>query len=189
MDATPSTHGSPVYLTQSHLNTCVDPEAVFVDINMSGLESYRTSQKKFKISPGDMLIWHPKTVHKIDGAPDGIWDSYRRVLGGTVAKGGAKYQDKTGSGGVLSDLGRHELKQDEELNSAFFPIIYPRFNEKEARERDQGVVGRNPKDIVNKLGGLAGKAAGTRFFSFFQVLGSGPGTGDHPVIKLPGAKK
>jgi hypothetical protein len=48
-----------------------------------------------------MLIWHPKTVHKIDGAPDGIWDSYRRVLGGTVAKGGTRYQDKTGSGGVL----------------------------------------------------------------------------------------
>lgn len=189
MDATPSTHGSPVYLKQSHENTVVEEEAVFVDINMPGLEAYRSQQLKFQISPGDMLIWHPKTVHKIDGAPDGIWDSYRRVLGGTVAKGGAKYQDKTGSGGVLSDLGRHSLVQGDKLDSAFFPVIYPRFNPNEASARDEGVVGRNPKDIVSKLGGLAGKAAGSRFFSFFQVLGSGPGTGDHPAIKLPGAKK
>ncbi|GMH46495.1 hypothetical protein TrRE_jg4201, partial [Triparma retinervis] len=99
------------------------------------------------------------------------------------------YQDKTGSGGVLSDLGRHQLQHGDRLESAFFPVIYPRFDQAEARDRDQGVVGRNPRDIVGKLGGLAGKAAGSRFFSFFQVLGSGPGTGDHPAIKFPGAKK
>jgi len=80
------------------------------------------------------------------------------------------------------------LKQGDLLDSPFFPRIYPSYVPSEASARDSGVVGRNPRDIVSKLGGLAGKAAGSRFFSFFQVLGSGPGTGDHPTIKFPGAK-
>ena len=172
MDETPADYGAPVYLRRSHENTCVDEQAVFVDINMKGLEEFKDDQIMFRTKPGDMLIWHPKTVHKIDGPADGIWDSYRRVLGGTVAKGGSLYHDKTGSGGVLSDLGRHGLTDGQRLDSSFFPIIYPRFDEKEASERDAGVVGRNPRDIMSKIGGLAGKAAGERFFSFFQVLGS-----------------
>ena len=174
MDSTPPTHGSPVYLKGSHRNTCVPEESVFVDIDMEGLEEYAGVDNwvKFEVEPGDMLVWHPKTVHKIDGAPDGIWDTYRRVLGGTAAKGGSRYTDKGGTGGVLSDLGNHGLVDGDTLDSPFFPKIYPKFSEEEVRLRDKGEVGRSPKDMMSKMGGLAGAAAGEKFFSFFQVLGS-----------------
>ena len=95
-----------------------------------------------------------------------------RVLGGTAAKGGTIYHDKRGSGGVLSDLGRHGLQDGEPLKSSFFPIVYPKPEKEEMAERDSGKVGRNPVDIVTKIGGLATKASGERFSSFFKVLGS-----------------
>lgn len=172
MDETPKDYGAPVYLKGSHRNTAVDPGAVFVDINQEGLEEYREQLLEFRTKPGDMLVWHPKTIHKIDGPADGIWTSYRRVLGGTVAKGGTKYHDKRGTGGVLSDLGRHGLEDGDDLKSPFFPIIYPRFDKSEASQRDAGQVGRSFVDIVTKVGGMATKASGERFRSFFQVLGS-----------------
>jgi hypothetical protein len=58
------------------------------------------------------------------------------------------------------------------LDSSFFPIIYPRPNPKEVTERDNGRVGRSFVDIVSKVGGMATKASGEKFQSFFQVLGS-----------------
>ena len=119
-----------------------------------------------------MLIWHPRTIHKVDGPADGIWTSYRRVLGGTTAKAGTIYHDKTGTGGVLSDLGNHGLEDGQKLDSPFFPIIYPQFNPAEASARDAGKVGRSPVDIIRKIGGLAGAASGEKFYSFFKVLGS-----------------
>ena len=172
MDETPATYGAPVYLKGSHRNTVVDELAVFVDIEQEGLEDYKDKLLEFRTMPGDMLIWHPKTIHKVDGPSDGIWTSYRRVLGGTVAKGGTVYHDKRGTGGVLSDLGRHGLEDGNKLSSPFFPIVYPRFEESEARSRDSGSVGRDPRDIISKIGGLAGKASGEKFSSFFKVLGS-----------------
>lgn len=172
MDETPKDYGAPVYLKGSHYNKCVDDQAVFVDINEEGLEEYNQQRLEFRTMPGDMLIWHPRCIHKVDGPADGIWTSYRRVLGGTAAKGGSLYHDKTGTGGVLSDLGRHGLSDGQKLSSSFFPIIYPQFDRNEAKERDAGRVGRSPKDIVAKIGGLAGKASGEKFFSFFKVLGS-----------------
>lgn len=172
MDETPAEYGAPVYLKGSHRNDVVDEGAVFVDIEQKGLEDYNDKLLEFRTMPGDMLIWHPRTIHKVDGPSDGIWTTYRRVLGGTVCKAGTKYQDKRGSGGVLSDLGRHSLEQGDKLESSFFPVIYPRFNDNEAKERDSGKVGRSPRDIASKLSGLAGKASGDKFASFFQVLGS-----------------
>lgn len=172
MDETPKDYGSPVYLKESHRNTCVDPQCVFVDIKQPGLEEYRDNLLEFRPRPGDMLIWHPKTIHKIDGPRDGIWTSYRRVLGGTVAKAGTKYHDKRGTGGVLSDLGRHGLEDGDDLKSPFFPILYPRFEKEEAEARDSGRVRRSPADIVSKIGGMATAASGEKFRSFFQVLGS-----------------
>jgi len=172
MDETPAEYGAPVYLKGSHRNTAVDENAVFVDIEGEGLEEYKDELLEFRTMPGDMLIWHPRTVHKVDGPSDGIWTSYRRVLGGTVAKAGSKYHDKRGTGGVLSDLGRHGLEDGNKLSSSFFPIVYPKFEKEEAEERDSGSVGRDPRDIISKLGGLAGKASGDRFSSFFKVLGS-----------------
>jgi len=172
MDETPKEYGAPVYLKGSHFNDVVSEQAVFVDIEEEGLEDYKDKLLEFRTMPGDMLIWHPRTIHKVDGPSDGIWTSYRRVLGGTVAKGGSVYHDKTGSGGVLSDLGRHGLQDGNKLESPFFPIVYPEFDPVEARSRDNGTVGRSPRDIAAKLGGLAGKASGEKFFSFFKVLGS-----------------
>ena len=172
MDETPKEYGAPVYLRSSHRNTAVDEQAVFVDIQQDGLDEYRDKKLEFRTMPGDMLVWHPRTIHKVDGPKDGIWTSYRRVLGGTVAKAGSKYHDKRGSGGVLSDLGRHNLVDGDKLDSSFFPIVYPKFNADEAKERDAGRVGRSPTDIVTKLGGLVSKASSDKFGSFFQVLGS-----------------
>jgi hypothetical protein len=172
MDETPKDYGAPVYLKGSHKNNCVDPSAVFVDIEQQGLEEYKTKQLMFQTQPGDMLVWHPKTIHKIDGPKDGIWSTYRRVLGGTVAKGGTVYHDKRGTGGVLSDLGRHGLQEGDALESPFFPRIYPSFVKLEAAERDSGRVGRSAVDIVSKIGGMATAASGAKFKSFFQVLGS-----------------
>ena len=172
MDETPKEYGAPVYLKGSHFNDVVEDQAVFVDIEQEGLEEYNKKLLEFRTMPGDMLIWHPRTIHKVDGPADGIWTSYRRVLGGTVAKAGSLYHDKRGSGGVLSDLGRHGLEDMKPLESPFFPIVYPKFDKSEAASRDSGEVGRNPYDIVSKLGALVTKASGERFGSFFQVLGS-----------------
>jgi hypothetical protein len=172
MDETPKDYGAPVYLKGSHRNNCVDPLAVFVDIEQKGLEEYKDKRLEFRTQPGDMLVWHPKTIHKIDGPPDGIWTTYRRVLGGTVAKAGTMYHDKRGTGGVLSDLGRHGMEDGDDLKSPFFPIIYPKWDPEEAATRDAGKVGRSALDIVTKIGGLATTASGQKFRSFFQVLGS-----------------
>lgn len=174
MDETPKDYGAPVYLKSSHRNNCIDPQAVFVDINVPELAEYspRENWLEFRTQPGDMLVWHPKTIHKIDGPADGIWTTYRRVLGGTVAKAGTIYHDKRGTGGVLSDLGRHGMEDGDALKSPFFPIIYPRFDKSEAAARDVGQVGRSFVDIVTKIGGMATTASGQRFRSFFQVLGS-----------------
>lgn len=176
MDETPAEYGAPVYLKGSHRNTAVDPSAVFIDIDQPGLEEYRNDWLEFKTQPGDMLIWHPKTIHKIDGPADGIWTTYRRVLGGTVAKGGTKYTDKRGTGGVLSDLGGHTMLNGDKLDSPYFPIIYPQFCEHEAAARDKGNVGRSFKDIVSKVSGLASSASTKKFNSFFQVLGKDDAT-------------
>ena len=172
MDETPEKYGAPVYLKGSHRNTVVDELAVFVDIEQEGLEEYKDKVVEFRTMPGDMLVWHPRTIHKVDGPSDGIWTSYRRVLGGTAAKAGTVYHDKRGTGGVLSDLGRHGLEEGDKLSSPFFPLVYPRFDDFEARQRDEGKVGRSPRDILEKIGGLAGKASGEKFLSFFKVLGS-----------------
>jgi len=172
MDTTPKDYGAPVYLKGSHRNSVVDEQAVFVDIEQKGLENYKDELLEFRTMPGDMLIWHPRTIHKVDGPEDGIWTTYRRVLGGTVAKAGTRYQDKRGSGGVLSDLGKHTLKEGDKLSSPYFPIVYPNFSKFEADERTKGHVGRSPSEIGTKLGGLVSKASNEKFASFFQVLDS-----------------
>lgn len=172
MDETPAEYGAPVYLKGSHRNTVIGEQEVFVDPDQDGVREYKRDMLEFRTMPGDMLIWHPRTIHKVDGPSDGIWTTYRRVLGGTVAKAGSIYHDKTGTGGILSDLGKHGLEDGTKLQSTFFPIVYPNFDTEEASQRDAGKVGRSPEDILTKLGGLVGKASGEKFFSFFKVLGS-----------------
>jgi Phytanoyl-CoA dioxygenase (PhyH) len=171
MDETPATYGAPVYLKGSHRNNVVDENAVFVDVYETKLiDQYEAIE--FQPKPGDMIIWHPRTIHKIDGPADGIWTSYRRVLGGTAAKGGTKYVDKRGTGGVLSDLGRHDMQHGDPLSSSYFPLIYPRFKQDEAAARDAGRVGRSFSDIITKVGGMVSATSTQKFRSFFDVLGS-----------------
>jgi hypothetical protein len=64
------------------------------------------------------------------------------------------------------------MEDGQPLKSSFFPIVYPQFDKQEAVSRDAGEVGRNPIDIVTKIGGIASKASGEKFGSFFKVLGS-----------------
>lgn len=170
MDATPKDYGAPVYLKGSQRNTVVPPEDVFVDIKQKGLEEYADKLLKIQTQPGDMVVWHPKTIHKIDGPKDGIWSSYRRVLAGTVAKAGTKYQDKRGTGGILSDLGHHGMQQGDELKSSYFPIIYPHSDAAEREQRDSGRVSRSFTEMVSKIGGVMSAESGKRFGSFLQVV-------------------
>ena len=171
MDETPKTYGAPVYLKGSHTNRVVDENAVFVDIHENNMVN-EYEQIIFQPKPGDMIIWHPKTIHKIDGPSDGIWTSYRRVLGGTVAKATTTYHDKRGTGGVLSDLGKHNLEHGDVLSSPYFPVIYPKYDRYEATCRDEGKVGRSVSDIVTKVGGMISTTSTQKFKSFFDVLGS-----------------
>merc|ERR1712228_240176 len=55
MDETPKDYGAPVYLKGSHFNDVVDDQAVFVDIEEKGLESYKNELLEFRTMPGDML--------------------------------------------------------------------------------------------------------------------------------------
>ena len=171
MDETPATYGAPVYLKGSHTNTVVDENAVFVDIHENNMVN-DYEQIEFRPKAGDMIIWHPKTIHKIDGPADGIWTSFRRVLGGTVAKATTTYHDKRGTGGVLSDLGKHHMQHGDVLSSPYFPIIYPKYDANEAICRDEGKVGRSVSDIVTKVGGMISTTSTQKFKSFFDVLGS-----------------
>jgi len=61
-------------------------------------------------------------------------------------------------------LGHHGLADMDELKSPFFPLIYPRWDDEEADAREMGNVGRSPKNMVLKLGGLMGAATREKFF-------------------------
>ena len=99
MDETPEKYVAPVCLQGSQFDDAVDDQAVFVDIEEQGLEQCKNEPLEFRTKPGDVLIWQPRTTHEVDGPSDGMWTTYRRVLGGTVAKAGSLYRDKRGSGG------------------------------------------------------------------------------------------
>ena len=65
--------GAPVYLRASHENDSVDEEAVFVDLAAGDLPAYATDQIRFLPKAGDMIVWHPRTIHKIDGPDSADW--------------------------------------------------------------------------------------------------------------------
>ena len=92
------------------------------------------------------------------------------MLAGTVAKAGTTYQDKRGTGGILSDLGHHGMQHGDQLKSSFFPIIYPQCDPSEREQRDYGKVRRSFIEMVTKIGGMMSTESGKRFGSFFQVV-------------------
>ena len=60
-------HGAPVYLKGSHRNTKVSSDAVFVDLEKDGLLEY-PELLEFRPKAGDLIVWHARSIHKIDGA-------------------------------------------------------------------------------------------------------------------------
>ena len=69
----------------------VTTEAVFVDLEKDNLLQY-PDLLEFQPKAGDLIIWHSRAIHKIDGPTSQDWEaSRRRVLGGTVAIDDCKY--------------------------------------------------------------------------------------------------
>jgi len=136
MDDTPPDHGAPVYLKGSHKNTDVGSDAVFVDLEKDNLLRYN-ELLEFKPAAGDLIVWHPRSIHKIDGPSDQDWGtSKRRVLGGTVALNDAKYLSMGRA--LFSDMGTHGLEEGKPLKHPLFPKIYPCSDPEERLERAAG---------------------------------------------------
>ena len=172
MDETPAAYGAPVYLRRSHENKCVDKDVVFVKLDEGDLAQYADDVVEFRPMPGDMLIWHPRSIHKVDGAPNGDWQGRkRRVLGGTVAIDDAFYQGKKKA--LFSDMGSHSLQQGDPLKSPFFPIIYPQSDPAEREFRAQGKVGRSWSGFKRMVGTLVTTENLSQFSSWAKVVQEG----------------
>ena len=137
MDDCPTDHGAPVYLKGSHRNKGVTSDMVFVDLEKDGLLEY-PELLEFRPRAGDLIVWHARSIHKIDGPTSQDWDaSRRRVLGGTVAIDDCKYL--AGGRLLFSDMGSHGLEEGEPLKHALFPKIYPC---SDPAERAEAAAGR-----------------------------------------------
>mmetsp|Transcript_43231 Transcript_43231/g.69441 ORF Transcript_43231/g.69441 Transcript_43231/m.69441 type:complete len:472 (+) Transcript_43231:119-1534(+) len=172
MDETPAGYGAPVYLRKSHLNKFVDKDVVFVKLDEGDMPEYANDVVEFRPGAGDMLIWHPRSVHKVDGAPNGDWQGRkRRVLGGTVAVDDAFYQGKKKA--LFSDMGSHNLQQGDALKSPYFPIIYPQSDASERAFRAEGKVGRSWEGFRRMVGTLWSIENMSQFSSWAKVLQEG----------------
>lgn len=116
---------------------------------------------EFKPKAGDLIVWHARSIHKIDGAPTQDWGSRRRrVLGGTVALDDAKYL--TMGRALFSDMGSHGLEEGAPLTHAYFPKIYPQSDAAERAEARAGKcvrttegMSRLAKNMFASLGEMA----------------------------------
>jgi len=168
MDDTPADYGAPVYLRKSHLNKCVGKDDVFINIEEGDIPQYASDLLEFRPKAGDMIIWHPRSIHKIDGAPNGWGKSKRRVLGGTVAIDDAKYQGKKKA--MFSDMGGHTLSHGDPLVSPFFPIVYPKSDAAERKSRARGEVGRSVEGFGRMVNSLFNVENVVQFSSWSKVL-------------------
>jgi len=168
MDDTPADYGAPVYLRKSHLNEFVGKDEVFVSLDEGDLPQYAEDVVEFRPKAGDMIVWHPRSIHKVEGAPNGWGDVKRRVLGGTVAIDDAKYQGKKKA--LFSDMGRHDLVQDDDLRSPFFPIIYPKSDPSERAARERGEIGRSLEGFGRMVGSLMSTENIVQFSSWTKVV-------------------
>jgi len=157
MDETPPDHGAPVYLKGSHRNTCVSEDAVFVDLERDGLLQY-PELLEFRPKAGDLIIWHARSIHKIDGPRTQDWGATkRRVLGGTVALNDATYESKGRA--LFSDMGSHGLQDGDPLKHPLFPKIYPAPDPAEMAERASGGCTRT-KEGMSRLASNMWASAG-----------------------------
>lgn len=167
MDDTPPDHGAPVYLKGSHRNTAVSQDAVFVDLERDGLLDY-PEMLEFRPKAGDLIVWHARSIHKIDGPQNQDWGtSKRRVLGGTVALNDAKYESLGRA--LFSDMGSHGLQDGDALEHPLFPKIYPEPDPQEQAERAAGRCTRT-REGMNRLASNMFASAG-EMLSWTKVLG------------------
>eukprot|EP00634_Sargassococcus_sp_CCMP2135_P002588 CAMPEP_0198656874 /NCGR_PEP_ID=MMETSP1467-20131203/11178_1 /TAXON_ID=1462469 /ORGANISM="unid. sp., Strain CCMP2135" /LENGTH=391 /DNA_ID=CAMNT_0044392951 /DNA_START=15 /DNA_END=1190 /DNA_ORIENTATION=- len=170
MDDTPRDYGAPVYLRGSQNNQCVDEDAVFVDINDGDLPVYARHLLEFRPKAGDMIVWHARTIHKIDGPESQDWGTKkRRVLGGTVAIDRATYKDKQKV--EFADMGRHSLQHGDPLEDPHFPRIWPSPVPSERQARlYAGSVGRSLPGFARMLGAMFSFKTMQQFNSWGNVL-------------------
>merc|ERR1711908_21386 len=65
----------------SHRNTVVSEDAVFVDLEKDNLLQY-PDLIECKPKAGDLIVWHARSIHKIDGPKSEDWGTTkRRVFG------------------------------------------------------------------------------------------------------------
>jgi len=185
LDDCPPDHGAPVYLKKSHLNTDVATDAVFVDLEEDNLLCY-PELLEFRPKAGDLIIWHSRAIHKIDGPKSQDWEaSRRRVLGGTVAVDDAKY---FADGRLLfSDMGSHGMEEGDSLKHALFPKLYPCSDPAERAEAAAGKCTRTWEGVGRMWGGAFKSMS--EMGSFANVVNLGPSkegkTGGAASIKLP----
>jgi len=169
MDDCPPDHGAPVYLKGSHRNNNVGSDTVFVDLEKDGLLEY-PELLEFRPKAGDLIVWHAKAIHKIDGPKSQDWDaSRRRVLGGTVALNDAKYL--AGGRLLFSDMGSHGLEDGDPLSHALFPKIYPCSDPAERAEAAAGRCTRTWEGVSRMWGNLFASMA--EMSSFANVVNLG----------------
>jgi len=169
LDDCPPDHGAPVYLKKSHLNTDVSTEAVFVDLEKDNLLQY-PELLEFRPKAGDLIIWHSRSIHKIDGAPNADWQkSRRRVLGGTVAIDDAKYL--AGGRLLFADMGSHGMSDGDRLEHALFPKLYPCSDPAERAEAQAGKCTRTWEGVSRVWGGAFKSMA--EMSSFANVVNLG----------------
>ena len=152
MDDCPPDHGAPVYLKKSHLNTDVSTEAVFVDLEEDNLLQY-PELLEFKPKAGDLIIWHSRSIHKIDGPKSQDWEaSRRRVLGGTVAIDDVEYM--AGGRLLFADMGSHGMEDGDLLKHPLFPKLYPCSDPAERAEAQAGRCTRTWEGVSRVWGGV-----------------------------------
>jgi len=184
LDDCPPDHGAPVYLKQSHLNTDVTADAVFVDLEKDNLLQY-PELLEFRPKAGDLIVWHSRAIHKIDGPKSLDWEaSRRRVLGGTVAVDDCKYL--AGGRLLFADMGSHGMEDGDPLEHALFPKLYPCSDPAERAEAAAGKCTRTWEGVGRMWGGAVKSMSEMASFANVVNLGSSKEGGSGKAsLKLP----
>jgi len=182
LDDCPPDHGAPVYLKKSHLNTDVTTDAVFVDLEKDNLLQY-PELLEFRPKAGDLIVWHSRAIHKIDGPKSQDWEaSRRRVLGGTVAVDDCKYL--AGGRLLFADMGSHGMEDGDQLKHALFPKLYPCSDPAERAEAAAGKCTRTWEGVGRMWSGALKSMSEMSSFANVVNLGSSK-EGRPATLKLP----
>mmetsp|Transcript_8987 Transcript_8987/g.20960 ORF Transcript_8987/g.20960 Transcript_8987/m.20960 type:complete len:420 (-) Transcript_8987:81-1340(-) len=187
MDDCPPDHGAPVYLRKSHLNMGVSTEAVFVDLEKDGLLAY-PELLEFRPKAGDLIVWHARAIHKIDGPRSQDWESSRRrVLGGTVAIDDAKYL--AGGRLLFADMGSHGMQDGDSLSHPLFPKLWPCSDPNERAEASAGRCTRTWEGVSRVWGGAFKSMAEMASFANVVNIGARKEGGGKERRELPSSLK